>query len=506
MSTETLPELEVPRQESPFGYPPRDEVSAIDLWHVLVKRRRMVAAVFALSLGAGVAQALLTKASYTYHTVVEIGHDGSGKPLDSTDTVLAKLNQAYIPQTLRDYAEKNQSRERVRIDARVPKGSELVVLESRGPADLAPVYLLLQGAVADTLIQDHQRTIDQIDRQYKAELTRARVRLDELQDQRIFAVQEKALQGEIARGKRKVESLKDQATLLQYKAELSRAHMRLDELQDQRIFTVQEKALQGEIARGKQRIESLKDQATLLEAQQKRLDETKSLLVQQIAEAKAIVAVAGESRGKAVTEATDEAKAMTLLMINSSIAESRSRVAGLEERLYIGIENERERLGKQLADGRRDQATEAGTVVELESKFVKLRVDHERDIALQQQAITEIEAKITKFLADDRREQATEAGTVGELEGKLVKLRVDHERDIALQQQAIAEIEAKIAALRGTHPLLAPMQSLEPTGTGRRFIVAVAAVLGLIGGLFLVFVVEFLQNARNETRRIVPEF
>jgi len=406
MPTETLPELATSSGESPFGYPPRDEVSAIDLWRVLVKRKWMVAAVFALSLVAGVAQALLTKASYTYHTVVEIGRDGGGKLLDSPDTVLAKLDKAYIPQTLRDYAESNQSPERFKIDVRVPKGSELVMLESRGPANLASVYLLLQGAVADKLIQDHQRTIDQIHRQYEAELARAR--------------------------------------------------MRLDELQDQRIFTVQEKALQGDIARGKQKIESLKDQAKLLETQQKRLDETKHLLGQQISESKALLAVVTENRGRAVNEATNEAKAMTLLMIDSSIAESRSRVAGLEERLYIGLENERERLGKQLAD--------------------------------------------------DRREQATEAGTVGELEGKLVKLRVDHERDIALQQQTIAEIEAKIAVLRGTHPLLAPMRSLEPTGTGRRSIVAVAAVLGLIGGLFLVFVVEFLQNARNETRRVVPEF
>ena len=269
-------------------------------------------------------------------------------------------------------------------------------------------------------------------------------------------MQEKALQGEIARGKRKVESLKDQSTLLQYKAELARARVKLDELQDQRIFAVQEKALQGEIVRGKREVESLKDQATLLEAQQKRLDETKHRLGQQIAEAKALLAVATENRGRAVSEATDEAKAMTLLMIDSSIAESHSRVAGLEERLYIGLEHERERLGKQLAD--------------------------------------------------DRRDQATEAGTVGELEGKLVKLRVDHERDIALQQQAIGEIEAKIAALRGTHPLLAPMQSLEPTGTGRRVIVAVAAVLGLVGGLFMAFVAEFLGNARKESRRVAPEF
>jgi len=406
MPTETLPELATSTGESPFGYPPRDEVSAIDLWRVLVRRRRMVAAVFALSLVAGVAQALLTKASYTYHTVVEIGRDGGGKLLDSPDTVLAKLDKAYIPQTLRDYAERNQSPKRFKIDVRVPKGSELVMLESRGPADLASVYLLLQGAVADKLIRDHQRTIDQIDRQYKAELARARVKLDELQDQR--------------------------------------------------IFTVQEKALQGEIARGKQRVESLKDQAKLIEAQQKRLDETKHLLAQQIAEAKAFLAVSGESRGKAVTEATDEAKAMTLLMIDSSIAESRSRVAGLEERLYIGLENERERLGKQLAD--------------------------------------------------DRREQATEAGTVSELEGRLVKLRVDHEREIDLHQQTIAEIEAKIAALRGTHPLLAPMQSLEPTGTSRRFIVAMAGVLGLIAGLFAAFGAELFRNARDGTRRVVPEF
>jgi uncharacterized protein involved in exopolysaccharide biosynthesis len=50
------------------------------------------------------------------------------------------------------------------------------------------------------------------------------------------------------------------------------------------------------------------------------------------------------------------------------------------------------------------------------------------------------------------------------------------------------------------------MQSLEPTGTSRRFIVAMAGVLGLIAGLFAAFGAELFRNARDGTRRVVPEF
>jgi hypothetical protein len=195
---------------------------------------------------------------------------------------------------------------------------------------------------------------------------------------------------------------------------------------------------------------SLKDQAKLIETEAKRLDETKKLLAQQVADVRAILAMANDRRAQAVAEATDEARAMTLLMIDSQIMDSRSRLGALEERLYITIENERERLVKQLADIRRDQEAQSAAIGELGSKFVKLRVDHEREKALQ--------------------------------------------------QQTIDDIDAKIAGVRPTRVLLAPAASFDPTGAGKKAILAVYGLLGLIGGIVAAFFAEFVATTRAQLR------
>lgn len=191
------------------------------------------------------------------------------------------MTHAYIPDAIREHRADHPEDRNIKMSAKIPKGSEVVVLESRSRQTAEATYRSLQQGVADRLIRDHQRTIDQIVKQYESDLSRAKIRLDELTDQR--------------------------------------------------IFTVQEKLIQGEIDRGRGHLASLKDQAKLVEAEKKRLDETKKLLTQQATDVKAILATVSDRRTQAVSEVTDEARATTLLMLDSQIAESRARLGALEE-------------------------------------------------------------------------------------------------------------------------------------------------------------------------------
>ena len=390
-----------PFQDAPPPGEFEPEITLADYLMVLARRRWLVAAVVAGSLAAGLLHAAVAVRSHTFRTAVEIGRNGvDNKLIDEPETILAKLTHAYIPDVLRAYRADHPEGRRVQVDAKIPKGSQLVVLESRGPKDAEPVYRALHEATIDKLIGDHRRTSDEI--------------------------------------------------LTQYASERSRAAIKLDELADRRIFAVQEKFLQGEIERGQLRLGSLRDQAGLIEAEAKRLDETKKLLTQQVADVRAVLATANDRRAKAVAEATDEARAMTLLMIDSQIMDSRSRLGALEERLYISIENERERLVKQLADIRRDQEAQSTAIGELGSKFVKLRVDHEREKVLQ--------------------------------------------------QQTIDDIDAKIAGVRPTRVLLAPAASLDPVGAGKKALLAVYGLVGLIGGIVAAFFAEFVATTRAQLR------
>ena len=377
------------------------EITLADYLMVLARRRWLVAAVVAGSLAAGLLHATFAVRSYTFQTAVEIGRSGvDNKLIDEPETILAKLTHAYIPDVLRAYHAEHPDGPRMKIDAKIPKGSEIVVLESRGPREAEPAHRALHEAVAERLIRDHRRTVDQI--------------------------------------------------LSQYESERSRAKLKLDELTDRRISIVQEQLLQGEIERGRLHLASLKDHAKLIETEAKRLDETKKLLAQQVADVRAVLATANDHRAQAVTEATDEARAMTLLMLDSQIMDSRSRLGALEERLYITVENDREKLLKQMADIRRDQETQSAAI--------------------------------------------------GELGSKLVKLRVDHERDKTLQQQAIADIETKLAGVRTTDVLSPPARSFVPTGTGKKAILAVYGLLGLIGGIVAAFFAEFVATTRAQLR------
>jgi hypothetical protein len=236
-------------------------------------------------------------------------------------------------------------------------------------------------------------------------------------------------------------------TIRQYESELARAQLKLDELSDRRVFIVQEKLIQGDIERGKLRLASLKDQAALIETEAKRYEDTKKLLTQQVADLRADITSAANHRALAASEATDGARAMTLLMLDSQIVDSRSRLRTLEERLYVSSENDREKLLKQLADVRRDQEAQLASIAEINSK--------------------------------------------------LVKLRVDNERDKALQQQVIADVDSKLAAIRTTAILTPPTRLPDPAGVGRGTIVALYALLGLMAAVFAAFLVEFLQQATH---------
>lgn len=376
--------------------PPADsDPTLADYFVVLARRKRLIAVVVTISLVAGTVHALLATKTYMVQTVLEIGRLGGEKLIDSSETILAKFSHAYIPNVLQAYRTEHPEGPSVRITAKLPKGSEVVILESRGPQTDESLHRALHENVAQQLVRDHQRTADQLIKQYQSDLARAR--------------------------------------------------LKLEELSDRRVFTVQEKLLQGEIERGQLRLEALKDQATLIETEAKRFEETKKLLTQQVAELRADIASATTHRTRASPEATDGARAMTLLMLDSQIVDSRSRLRTLEERLYISLDNDREKLLKQLADVRRDQEAQSAAINELGSK--------------------------------------------------LVKLRVDNERDQQLQQHAISDIESKLAGVRTTAILTSPARLPDPVGVGRKAVIALYTLLGLTAGVLAAFVAESIQRA-----------
>ncbi len=140
-----------------------DEISLVDVVLVLVKRKKIFLSVLGFSILSAAALALLHDNTYLYATSLEIGtfyEDKEQVFVDTPQTVLSKLEEGYIPAVLNKYYATNPAAPRVRITARLPKGSEVVVIESKAKANLGETIKQLESQIIDLIKTDHARTID----------------------------------------------------------------------------------------------------------------------------------------------------------------------------------------------------------------------------------------------------------------------------------------------------------------------------------------------------------
>jgi hypothetical protein len=111
------------------------EISLTDLWIVLVQRKRVVGAVVAVAILAGLTYALLGPLTYAYVTTIAIGTrvwEEKVVPIEAPGTVLAKIVDSYIPLVLQDYEETHtdDDKRQYKIRAKIPEGSDVVILNS----------------------------------------------------------------------------------------------------------------------------------------------------------------------------------------------------------------------------------------------------------------------------------------------------------------------------------------------------------------------------------------
>lgn len=160
-----------------------DEISLVELFHVLVKRRQTILSVFLAVFIGGVVFSLLMPAQYRYTTTIEIGtvlENGKTMLIDQPGTLRAKINEAYIPYVLERLAQ--EQAEGYRIAARIPKDSEVIVLESKAPETKGVTIINLQKQVVDHVKRNHQRVFDIIKKEINVELDKSKNKLSALQD------------------------------------------------------------------------------------------------------------------------------------------------------------------------------------------------------------------------------------------------------------------------------------------------------------------------------------
>jgi len=291
-------------RELPSRYA-EDEISLVDLWLVLVRRRFIFAAAVLACVLAGLVFAFFEPPTYTFTTLIQIGRvaelRGLGETvasvipnetLESMETVVEKLNTGYIPKVLAAYVDEADDRTAPKIEASSPKQSQLVLIKSKARENESELHVNLHKNVLETLLADHANLIGNFRKSVELRLTRAT---------------------------RKYESLSDEVRVLTNRLKL--------------------------------------------------LDATKALLQKQIGQIQGLLSSTASGLERALSEVGDEAMALTILMVGNEIQQNRTRLAALEERLLIGLPQERGTLEKQLADVKRDITTQQQQIFTIELRL-----------------------------------------------------------------------------------------------------------------------------------------
>ncbi len=221
------------------------------------------------------------------------------------------------------------------------------------------------------------------------------------------------------------------------------AEISLKKLEDPTIQGYKLKALEIQLQNEKNQLASLKGRAAILKTKKERLGRLSDLLIYQIAELKEQIKGATKLQQESVSETKSGAQGMAMLMIDNELQQNRTRLATLEERLYIDLENQHSELQKEIDDNDREQLHQIALIDEKEKNLEKYRVENKMDVEKQKTDIAEIEAE-------------------------KIKIPADREQKIEVLKQQIVILNEQLANIIDTRTVAEPMRSQKPTGTSRK--------------------------------------
>ncbi|MBN4079013.1 hypothetical protein JYT26_00065 [Beggiatoa alba] len=487
-----------------------DSINLVDLWLELIKHRAIIFSSVVLALIAGLLIAFLSPQKYNYSTSIEIGYgtdqtsNGLERTLiDNPETVLAKLTTSYIPQARQHYAAQHPEAASVpEVEVRIPKGSQLIILEGNGPEDQSEAFIVLLQTVLDNLFVDHQRVTHLTRIGLQTQRDKAKLSLLGLEDPRTLQVQVDKLNTQLNTARITHEKLRDPRVLdgprQAIASNLQKAEITLEKLRDVRFVAASKRDVETKLIRIQKQLIDMQGQATLIKSRYQRVNETDSLLKKQIIELEIQINNTRQHRQPALDNLQTEASAMTMLMVDNEIQQNRLRLANLEERLYIHQQNLRQELEDRLAANQREQGVQQLLLSQLNGDLELVTLENKHQQTLQLTRIEQLEGDLQRLTLSNQRAQQQESPNIAQLEAQLAKLQADHQRKLISHQQNIRLLEAELQGLAETRALAPPTQSLNPTGPRKSLIVILALVLGLMLGVFAAFFASFLNKVKQQ--------
>lgn len=439
-----------------------DEISLYDIYWALLRRKWLIVGVTAACIVLGVLYALLREPSYEYTTTIEIGRiieqisedefsitridtPSSLQPLLS-GTVIPMIRSEMVTQAREDVDEDAEVDRPPRVNVSVPEDSERIVnLRSEGSAERG------------SLINDvHERVLTQLTSEHDDEVERVRNRLERRLDEA-----ESELEADLDANRTAQETARNEIEDLERE---KAAFLEQSQLEEQNT--------RARLAEAKRQLERLEQRREALQSQVERLESERERLEGRIVGIEDSLTRAREREQDAAAEAGDEPRAMTLLMLQSSIQDMQNRLDRLEDQRFNELPQRRDELEIDLEELEDERESAQDTIAERETQLANIQSERERNMSD----------------LDDQIETR---------KAELETLQNERERRDRRFERLSSEIESSQERLEPTRARVVALQSLDPVGASGKLIVALAAVLGGMLGVFGAFLGEFVAGARR---------
>lgn len=350
-SPDTQPDRRPPEPPPPAYY--EDEVSLADLVRTLIRRKWVLLITWAAVVALAATYLMLVPESRRQFGILSIGvvaSEGAGGsiemvPIEDTATALARIKDAYLPAELAILSESGDKLGSSSLTVKNPKGTMLIVLEGfASTADEQHMQTLIRK-VGKKLIAAHDAVAEATRERFAARLEKARARLAELRDDRLFEAQRAA------------------------------ARLTLENLKRER--------------RG------VRDARIVLERKIKALGARESLIRRELGRLAHELVQADASRKAAIGKGSDPTTAMALLLITSQIERMEERRQQLLTEREVELPKRLAELRKALEDNARRLSMLDEKIAKAELDLAALEAKRERDIEKQQAAVAEAEALVS---------------------------------------------------------------------------------------------------------------
>ncbi|MCG5547588.1 hypothetical protein [Halorhodospira halochloris] len=439
-----------------------DEISLIDLWLVLLRRRWVIVGVFAATTALGSAYALTQDSEERFVTPVQIGQymdeEGNINSLEPAQQLVTRLSESVLPamrhRLATELAEEDpdldthQEAAPPSIKVTLPDEENhegLLLLRSSAPLANTPEVELFHNNVLDLINEQHNNLLDIEKTRFESIIANEKMEIDELIAERYQRLQD--LENKLEGAKDDIDEIASEHSIQKQKLEhhIADAEARIEG------FEKQQEQIQEKIARLEQRREFLQGRETTL-----------SELISDFRPA--------ELRSLEDTESLSNV-ATGMMLRGSLTANLHYQLSAVREELSLGLDERRSELEDRLLRNQynlqtvqRELAERRNEAAQLEDRFERKKSEAERKLAERELRLEQFEERFDR-----------------EVQRKRNELRVLERRQDHFQPTSASVIAANIGS-----------------GDDRRsLIAALSAVLGLMLGVFGAFFAELHNRARE---------